>query len=306
VRIDNASLHVTSVLADSVLKALPQTVTAFDRYSRPFDYPTANYIKVTHAGYKALKGDVNHIIPNQKMRYEKQDNMRFAYAQGPLNGNGMGFANVEYDFENSSAGFFFSENTRYNNTAATTADMSNPFMSFNSAYGASYGYKLHPLWNFRFEAVGGNNGLYDGDFDYNDSKFYRQAYGFNSEVEFNPQPKWSLTFSSGMLHEDDALLGMNGEGAFGMPESNTYHTGIRAAWKTTPKLTLSGSYFAGFTQAQNFSSSMLRTSDLISDSFAFDANYKYDSATDFGFRLSSTSIMDTELISYPFSSSLLA
>jgi hypothetical protein len=106
-------------------------------------------------------------------------------------------------------------------------------------------------------------------------------------VEFNPQPKWSLTFSSGMLHEDDALLGMNGEGAFGMPESNTYHTGIRAAWKTTPKLTLSDSYFAGFTQTQNCSSSMLCKSDLISDSFAFDANYKYDSATDFGFRLSS-------------------
>ena len=32
---------------------------------------------------------------------------------------------------------------------------------------------------------------------------------------------------------------------------------------------------------------MLSTSDLFSDSFAFEANYKYNKTTDFGFRLSS-------------------
>ena len=287
VRLDNSSLTVTAVLADALENALPENVTAFDRYMRPFEFPTADYIKVTHSGYKALKSDVNHIVPNQKIQRQTQGNMRFSYAEGPLNGNGMGFADTDYVFENSSVGFFFSENTKYNNTAGVSAEQANPFMAFNTAYGAHYGRSIGTKWNVKFEAVSGHNGMYDGDFDYNDSTFKKQAYGFNSEIEFRPSTNWLLAFSSGMLHEEDALLGMNGEGALGLPESKTYHTGIRAAWKASPKVTLSGSYFAGFTKAQKFDSSLLRTSDLISDSFAFDANYKYDKTTDFGFRLSS-------------------
>jgi len=287
VRLDNASLNVTAAWADSLENALPETITAFDRYMRPFEFPTANYINVTHSGYKALKHDVNHMVPNQRRKYETYNNMRMSYAEGPLNGNGMGFADTDYDFDGSSAGFFFSENTKYNNTAGLSSEQMNPFMSFNSAYGAHYSRKIGEKWGVRFEAVSGRNGLYDGDYDYNDNQFIKQAYGFNSEVEFQPRTNWTLTFSSGILHENDAMLGMNGNGAFGVTGSHTYHTGVRAAWKTTPKLTLSGSYFAGFTRAQDFNSSMLATSDLISDSFAFEADYKYNPTTNFGFRLSS-------------------
>ena len=280
-------MTVTSMLADAIDDALPDTITAFDRYMRPFEFPTANYIAVTHSGYKALKEDVNHIIPSLAVKHENMGNMHMAYAQGPLNGNGMGFADMTYDFANSSAGFFFSENTKYNNTASVGSDLVNPFMSFNSAYGAHYERKMNPKLSLRFEAIGGSNGLYDGDYDYHDNKFNEQAYGFNSEIEYRPKATWKLTLSSGILYENDALLGINGDGAFALPESQTYHTGVRAAWNATPKLTVSGSYFAGFTRAQNFNSSLLGTSDLISDSFAFDANYKYDKTTDFGFRLSS-------------------
>ena len=287
VRIDNSSLVITGPLADPLYKAFPDELVVFDKYHRPFKLPTANYVSTTHSGYSAFKNDVNHMVPNQKLQREDQGNFSFAYAAGPLNKSGFGLVSVDYQSGKSNSGFFLSENTRYNNLSLRNADLANPFMAFNSAYGIHYGYDINPDWELKFEAVGGQNGLYDGDYDMHDRKFDKAAYGFNSEVIFRPTPKTRLTFSSGMLYENDALLGMNGANAFGVPESNTYHTGISAAWKATPALTLIGSYYAGFTKAQSFNSTMLSTSDLISDSFALDANYRWDKSTDFGFRLSS-------------------
>lgn len=287
VRVDDAALNVTMTMAEALQKALPETLTIFDLYHRPFKLPTLRYVNFTHSGYKMLKNDVNHIVPNQRIQHEQRGDMRFSYAEGPLNKNGFGLIDVEYKSGRSTSGFFLSENTRYQNMAGVNADLVNPFMTFDSAYGMRYGFALNDDWQIRFEAVGGQNGLYDGDTDSHDRNFRKQAYGFNSEVDFRPTTNVTLTFSSGMLYEDEALLGMNGSNAFGMPESQTYHTGMKAAWKASPALTLSGSYYTGFTRAQSFNSNMLSTSDLISDSFAFDANYKYNKTTDFGFRVSS-------------------
>ncbi|MBQ8482598.1 MAG: S8 family serine peptidase, partial [Alphaproteobacteria bacterium] len=63
VRLDNASLVVSAPMAQALQKALPEKITAFDAYGRAYDYPTANYIKKAHSGYKNLKNDVAHIIP---------------------------------------------------------------------------------------------------------------------------------------------------------------------------------------------------------------------------------------------------
>ncbi|MBQ8481163.1 MAG: S8 family serine peptidase, partial [Alphaproteobacteria bacterium] len=63
VRLDNAFLVVSSPMAQALQKALPEKITAFDAYGRAYDYPTANYIKKAHSGYKNLKNDVAHIIP---------------------------------------------------------------------------------------------------------------------------------------------------------------------------------------------------------------------------------------------------
>lgn len=287
VRVDNANLNLTGPMADAMYNALPKELVVFDKYHRPFKLPIGNYVEVTHSGFAAFKNDVNHIVPNQRIQRENQGNMTFSYVEGPLNKPGFGLIDVEFQSGKSTSGFFLSENTRYNHIHSNSADLSNPFMSFNSAYGVRYGYDVNPKWELKFEAMGGENGLYDGDRDAHDRNFTRPAYGFNSEVAFRPTSNTRLAFSSGMLYEDEALLGMNGTNAFGLEHSQTYHTGITAAWKASPKLTLSGSYYTGFTKAQNFESNMLGTSDLISDSFAFDANYKWNKNTDFGFRLSS-------------------
>lgn len=286
--LDDAHLTVTSSMADAIKAALPQTITIFDRYYRPFETPTARYISTTHSGYKAFKNDVAHIVPNTQVKQENNGNLSFAYAAAPLgSSNGFGFMDTKYQSGKISSGFFFSENTHYNMASNHHADAVNPFLSFNSAYGAHFGYNISPKYGFKLQAVAGRNGLYDGEKDFNDTNFNKSAYAIDSEVNFHPNKNLGLSFNSGMLYEDEALLGMNGAGAFGLPQSRTYYTGIKTSFKATSKWTFSGSYYQGFTEAQSFNSNMLQTGTLVSSSFAFDANYKWNKATDFGFRISS-------------------
>jgi hypothetical protein len=286
----NANLTVSPNMSDAIMEALPETITLFDRYYRPFDVSAANYVTVTHAGYKALKNDVGYIVPNTGIKHKKEGNLRFAYAEAPLSAGqngGLGFVNTEYKADKLSSSFFFSENTRYTATDKNTADLSNPFMSFNSAYGASVGYDLTPKYGFKLQAAAGRNGLYGGDEDFNDRTFKEIAYSVGSELTFRPTRKVSLAVVAGMLHEDEALLGLTGFGSFGLPESKTYYTGVRAGYNITPKVTLSGSYYQGWTDAQAFNSNMLHTSRLVSNCFAVDGDYKWNKSTDFGFRISS-------------------
>jgi hypothetical protein len=284
----NTHLTVSANVGDALSEVLPENLTIFDRYYRAFEVPMSHYVTTTHSGYKALKNDVSHIVPNQKVQHEQEGNLRFSFAQGSLqNSDGFGFMDVSYASDKVTSGFFFSENTHYKTASGAAADLNNPFMSFNSAYGAHIGYDFTPKYGFKLTAVSGRNGLYDGDADFNDRNFKKSAYAVDTEVNFRPSKKLSLAFGSGMLYEDEALLGMNGAGAFGLPESRTYYTGVTAAFKATPKLTLSGSYYQGYTETQSFNSNRLKTGNLISNSFAFDANYKLDKKTNVGFRLSS-------------------
>ncbi len=288
ISLNDAHLTVTSSLGEAVFRALPESMTIFDRYYRPFDVATSRYISTTHSGYKALKNDVSHIVPNVKLKHEQEGKISFSYSEAPMGSNsGFGFMDTSFKTGKITSGFFFSENTHYGTVGGKSADMNNPFMSFNSAYGAHIGYDITPKYGFKLQAVSGRNGLYDGDKDFNDRTFKKTAYAVDTELSFRPSKKLNLSFNSGMLYEDEALLGMNGSGAFGLPESRTYYTGVTAAYKAGHKWTFSGSYYQGMTEAQSFNSNMLKTGTLLSSSFALDANYRYDKTTDFGFRISS-------------------
>ncbi|MBR1841206.1 MAG: hypothetical protein IJ778_03660 [Alphaproteobacteria bacterium] len=93
--------------------------------------------------------------------------------------------------------------------------------------------------------------------------------------------------SSGLLYEEDALLGMNGEGAFAVSGGQTYNTGVSVSWFALPKITLTAGYYRGYTPKQEFTSGLLKTSRIESESYAFDANYQWNKELDFGLRVSS-------------------
>ena len=287
IRLDNAIMSVPAGMSAALQKALPETITAFDKYRRPFEFSTTSYIAQTHSGYKSFKNDVAHISPNHKIKRMEQKNMTFAYAESSAPKKGNGFMYAEYNSGKNVSGFYFSEDTKYYSENNSPADFANPFMAFNNAYGMQHTYNLNSLLGFKFETVSGQNGIYDGDRDYRDRSFDKPAYAFNSEISLHNNKQFALALSSGMLYEQEAMLGLNGEGAFDVADTQTYHAGVKATWFATPKITLSGSYYQGYTKGQSLAAGMLRSSNLISDSFAFDLNYKQNNSFDYGLRLSS-------------------
>ena len=284
IRLDNATLTVTSSMARALQKALPDNITVFDRYHRAFAMPTKQYIHATHAGYKTLKNDVAHIGQTRKKKTLQQGAVTFAYTDSAYKKN---FMEATYKNDNQATGFYFSENTQYNSSDNNSRELKNPFMSFTEAYGVHHTRGLGEGKSFRIEAVAGRNGLYDGDNDYADNSFRKQSYALNSEFKLHNNDKFALGVSSGLLYEDEAMLGMNGDGAFKLSGGQTYTVGVSASWFITPKWTLSGSYYRGYTPKQKFSSGLLETSRIESESFAFDANYKWNKRMDVGFRISS-------------------
>ena len=282
-------LNVPSTFKNAMQRVLPKTVTAFDKYARPFAMSTANYISVTHGGYKNLKNDVYQIAKSAKTTNVQQGGLSFTFSgsAGSIKGNGLGFMQADYQNGNSKSGFYFSENTKYENGGSFAAATKNPFMAFQNAYGVYNTFAFSKNAGLKFEAVTGRNGLYDGDSSYQDSSFKKQAYALNSELQLHKGEKFGFSLMNGLLYEEAAALGLNGNGAFNTQDSSTYNTGVKASWFVSPRLTLSGSYYRGYTQGQSFASNLLETSALTSESFAFDANYKVSKQTEFGFGVSS-------------------
>ena len=282
-------LNVPSTFKNAMQRVLPKTVTAFDKYARPFAMSTANYISVTHGGYKNLKNDVYQIAKSAKTTNVQQGGLSFTFSgsAGSIKGNGLGFMQADYQNCNTKSGFYFSENTKYENGGSFAAATKNPFMAFQNAYGVYNTFAFSKNSGLKFEAVTGRNGLYDGDSSYQDSSFKKQAYALNSELQLHKGEKFGFSLMNGLLYEEAAALGLNGNGAFNTQDSSTYNTGVKASWFVSPRLTLSGSYYRGYTQGQSFASNLLETSALTSESFAFDANYKVSKQTEFGFGVSS-------------------
>jgi hypothetical protein len=284
----NTHLSVTSVFKEALNKALPETIVVYDKYNRPFGVATSNYITTTHSGYKQLKNDVYNIAGTGVQTVTEGDvSLSFAGSAANINGGGVGFINSEYKHGKNVTGFYFSENTKYDSGNYFGGDLKNPFMAFNSAYGVHNTFSLNKNWGFRLEAVTGQNGLYDGDSAFNDKSFKKQAYALNAELQLHKSKYWGLNLTSGILYEDNAMLGMNGDGAFDLSGTNTYNAGISASIYVTPKLLLIGSYYQGYTKSQSFAADLLKTSDIVSESFAFDANYKWSKTTNFGLQVSS-------------------
>ncbi len=284
-----AHINVPSMMKNAVLNALPKNITVFDKYNRPFDFSTNNMVSATHGGYKALKNDVYHIAQRSPLKQIQKGNLNFAFAGSAANsnGSGLGFMMADYQTENYTAGFYFSENTRYDGGEYFASTTSNPFMAMQNAYGVHNTFNLNKNMGLKLEAVTGRNGLYDGESSFYDASFKKQAYAMNSELQLHKGEKFGFSLTSGLLYENGAMLGMNGSGALKANDSGTYNAGVKASWFVTPQLTFTGSYYRGYTEGQSFDSNLLKTSDLVSESFAFDANYKWSKQTSFGFNLSS-------------------
>ena len=288
ISLDGADIIISSTMREAVQKALPESLTVFDRYNRPFAIPTTKFVHVTHGDYNTFKNEVYQIAMPQKMQTLKEGNFSFSFTESMnKKNNGRGYFGFSYQNNKHKSSFYFSENTRYKSADMTANELKNPFMNLNNAYGVRYDYDFGQKTGLMFEAAGGQNGLYDGDRDFNDATFKKQAYTLNMGLKLHEGQKYAITLSSGMLYEQKALLGTNGNGAFAPNGGNTYMAGIHASWKPLNKFTLSGSYYRGYTAPQSFASDLLQTSKIESSSFAIEADYQTDKQTHAGLRFSS-------------------
>ncbi|MBR2136385.1 MAG: S8 family serine peptidase, partial [Alphaproteobacteria bacterium] len=289
ISLDDTRLSVPSAMQNALMKALPKTITAFDKYNRPFEFATSSFVQKTHGGYRSFKNDVRKAASRRKINHEEHDNIRFAFSEpnAKTDPYAWKYMDVSYRQGAHEFGFYFSENTAYDAEKYFAKETLNPFMSFNNAYGVRNQYHLTSSSELKIDAVYGRNGLYDGDYDYRDAKFTRPAYALNSTLTVYQNKQYQLGISSGVLAEEDALLGMNGSGAMAVERGQTFHGGVTASWFVTPALTISGSYYQGFTRGLSMNSGLIETSDLVSESFAADMNYQWDKTLNFGMQISS-------------------
>jgi len=289
VSLNHTQIAIPAVFQGSLGKKMPLSVTAFDKYDRPFDVEVASMVRQTHSGKRNFRQDLyafSRRLPRQRINASPALSFSFAASDVAMDGS-MGFVDVTYRNDERKTSFFFSENTKYNQDNFYEQVLFNPYLAMNQAYGIRNAYNYNNNLNFSFGFTAGENGLYDGDVSKNDREFDDMAYAFDTAVSYKATDSVTVKAMSGILYEDDALLGLNGSGAFGVGDSDTYYAGLAIVWSPSAKWTFSGAYYQGWTKAKNLSSSLLSTSDLSSDSFAFDGRYALNKTDVIGLQISS-------------------
>lgn len=288
VNISATAIRVPAVFKQALIKNMPKTVTVFDKYKRPFNLNFASLVSTTHSGEKKFKNDLYNFSRHQPKQTVAVDGFSFGFAPSSYSNNdsGMGIVDLAYEGDISRTSFFFAENSEYVSGNYQEKALFNPYLAMNEAYGVENVMKFDNF-GFKFGFMTGENGLYDGDSSYNDYDFDNRAYAFNSEVSYQITPQFNLTAVSGVLAEDDALLGMNGRGALGIGDSDTFYTGLMLAWQPNEKWSFGGAYYHGWTESSNSSGSMMKTSRLMSNSFALDGHYNMNKTDVVGLQVSS-------------------
>lgn len=286
----STTMSVPAVFKSALTAKMPRSVTAFDKYKRPYAMPISSFVKMTHSGERNFKNDLYAFSRYQpKRRIAADGNLAFSYAPAALadSPSGLGTVEAEYAGGGYVAGFYYTENTLYNHDAYFEKALANPFMAMNSAYGVYSRYQPSSDWKVTMGFATGENGLYDGSRDDNDRDFDNRVYGFDSAAAYSLTDNLTVTAMSGVLYEDSAMLGLNGTGGFDVGDSSTYYAGLSVSWSPLKNLFLSGAYYQGWTDAGGLASNLMQTSRLVSDSFALDGHYRYNKTDVVGLQISS-------------------
>ncbi len=287
--ISSSRIAVPSVFKESFVANMPEKMTVFDKYKRPFDIKFDSVVQTTHSGEKNFRNDLYNFSRHKDKKVVSSDGFSFGYAPSSYSNNdgGIGIADVSYKTDDEETSFFFAENSLYSLGTYNDKALFNPYLAMNDAYGASHKMYWDDDWSFKMGFMTGENGLYDGDSRYHDYNFDSRAYAFNAEVSYKMTPKINVTAMTGMLAEDDAMLGMNGKGALELGDSNTYYAGLMLEWQPFENWSFGGAYYHGWTDASKVFGSMISTSQLMSDSFALDGHYNINKTDVVGLQISS-------------------
>jgi len=282
-------LYVSPVLKGKMLKALPETVTAFDALKRPFAYKTADMLEATHASAAALRNSVSQAAMTGKRRVVKDEKNGFSFTTGQkMSDSGVGglsYAEVASETDTGSTRFYYAADSRYEKSEDVLRPTNNPYFAMNEAYGAENTFNLSDTSRLKLSLATGENGLYERDIEQDRHSFDERSYAMGAEYSFNITDYLELAALGGMLFENDAMLGMNGVGGFNIRDSATYYMGIKAALNLTPDFSILAAYWRGYTQGSD--AAMLAFSDLQTESFMLAGEYQFNKANKAGISFSS-------------------
>ncbi len=284
-----SKLSLSSAMQNKILKVLPKSVTAFDALNRPFQYNTENLVNETHASNANFRNAVSRMAAGSNKKVIKDEKTGFSFSSSETldNGGKANLASMEVvnETDKGATRFYYAQNSKFDTPENVLTPSTNPYLAMNEAYGAENTMKLSDTSKFKLALQTGENGLFERDYEQDNHSFTERSYAFSGEYSFNMTDYLELATMGGMLMENDALLGMNGTGGFGIKDSSTYYMGIRAALNLTPNLSLIAAYYRGYTQGAD--TPMLAISDLQTESFMLAGEYRLNAKDKIGLSLSS-------------------
>ena len=287
--VSSNKLALSGTTQKQMLKALPKTITAFDELNRPFDYKTENLVKTTHGSNAHLKQAVSRAAAIGKKKVIKDEKTGFSFSSNNALDKGghenLTSMEVLHETDSGSTRFYYAENSQYADSDYVLAPTVNPYFAMNNAYGAENTLNLSDSSKLKLSIQTGENGLYDRDTEQDRYSFDERSYAFGAEYSFNLTDYLELATVGGMLYEEDAMLGMNGVGGFGIKDGSTYYMGLKAALHLTPNFSLLAAYYRGYTQGQD--TALLALSDMQTESYMIAGEYKLNAKDKIGLSLSS-------------------
>lgn len=282
-------LSLAGPLQKQVLKAMPEKVVAFDVLDRPFEYETQKLLNTTHASNANLRYAVSKMAMGGASKTTKDEKTGFQFTtEEALNKGGwanLSSAEVLNETDMGAMRFYYAVNSKYATQDNLLKAAYNPYLAMNEAYGAENMLKLSDVSRLKFALQTGENGLYERDYEQDRHSFKERAYALSGEYSFNLTDYLEVAALGGMLFENDAMLGMNGTGMFGIRDSMTYYMGVKAALNLTADFSLLAAYYRGYTQGGE--AALLLVSDLETESFMLAGEYKLNQTDKVGLSLSS-------------------
>ena len=284
----NTELALPRAINSQLTTILPKTMMALDDYNRPFDAKLDNKIKYAQRNTDNFKNTFKSFTKPAKIQQAGiDDKLSFAFSSTQNDNNlmGLGIFDMNYKMnENIDLKFSYRSDTIHEEQTINQA-LSNPFMNMKNSYALSQQIKYKDL-SFAFGASVGQNAFYETDEEYDDNDFDNRVNAFDSSVTYQPNKSVTFKMTGGILQEKDALLGMNGSGAFDTQDGITYFTGASIEYKPSLAFTLSANYYYGRSHMEQ-SDGLLQVNNIITDSFALDARYQPDKHNTLGVQFSS-------------------
>ncbi len=288
INVNSSRLTVPKNFAQSLLKQLPQTVMMLDKYKRGFNMPISTLVRSNHRSKQAFADDLRQFTKPrqvQKVQPSERFSMSFSQVQDTFSSDdlaGVNFNMTYHSGDKMQFGFSFTQNAKQSADTYFDQSLRNPFTtSASDVYALSNRFQFAKNWVLGLEVATGKNNFFDGNerLDYRDESAMQTG---TAMLTYTPFEKTALSFSAGILNEQNATLGLNGGGAFETADSKTYFMGAELSATPIKNLRLSASYFYGSSKGKDKADVLMRLSDVQSESFGLKATYQLTPETMLG------------------------